>query len=198
MSCVACIVKLCEYYCEISPELVDADYNTSNNRRYKYCRHTCLINPIDIFKEIVDNYDINRKDIQLQLGSASNEVKKWYNFISFGDYTDEDKQKNLIRFQMRANYVTVSVSLAALSPHTCDKLMKFRINTAQILTIEQLKQKLAIEYMFAAESVSLYLSDTNKHFTNRQLLDDMAVKNAWFYPHFNRSVIHIIPNCGVK
>ncbi|XP_054166243.1 uncharacterized protein LOC128963755 [Oppia nitens] len=190
MSCCECLKKSCDnLLCQISPELIDCKYSKDKCLQYNYCRHTSLVAVKDIFTEFIDNYDYNSEDIQLELRDVSNYDNKWYNkyhFFDFSRYTHKHK------LEIRATLVTISVSLVTTQPSA--KLIKYRIYPLKTPTIGQLKQMLAIEYMFAAESVSLYLSDTDQHLSNRQLSDDMAVKNAWFYPHFNRSVINVIPN----
>ncbi|XP_054160986.1 uncharacterized protein LOC128959068 [Oppia nitens] len=202
-----------QYYCRIDIKQIDPNNNSSGDSDFKYlfCRHTGWVRVKDIYYVCVDGY--NETDISLEIRNTnqSNDTNEWLSldqfidFTDYIDYTDEQKRTGSIRFEIRAIKVTVNVSLARLK-HTNklvdnhQSLVPLNILPIQTTTVGELKQQLALKYMFETETVSLYLSDTdtNEPHDNRLLTDDQPIANVWFYGYYSRSVINIVSTKGVK
>ncbi|XP_054160967.1 uncharacterized protein LOC128959048 [Oppia nitens] len=220
-SCTDCYDSCHQYYCRIDIKQIDPNNNNSSGGdediKYLFCRHTVRVAVEDIFKASVDGY--SDTDISLEILSINNNTDNtidddndnndtnWWltkdKSIDFTDYTVEQKQSGSIGFAVRAVRVRINVSLAALKQQSQGSTANqtYDILPIQTPTIGQLKHKLALKYMFATETHTLYLtdlSDTNAPQLGRQLNDYQSIANAWLYGTYSRSVITVIPNKGVK
>ncbi|XP_054160964.1 uncharacterized protein LOC128959046 [Oppia nitens] len=217
-SCTDCYDSCRQYYCRIDIKQIDPNNNSSGDEedfKYPFCRHTVRVTVEDIFNASVDGY--NDTDICLEILSINNntdntidddnnDTNRWLTkdkSIDFTDYTVEQKQEGSIGFAVRAVRVRINVSLAALKQQSQGSTanQSYDILPIQTPTIGQLKHKLALKYMFATETHTLYLtdlSDTNAPQLGRQLNDYQSIANAWLYGTYSRSVITVIPNKGVK
>ncbi|XP_054160990.1 uncharacterized protein LOC128959071 [Oppia nitens] len=208
-----------QYYCRIDIKQVDPNPNPNNSSgdiKYLFCRHTGPVKVKNIFSVCVDGY--NETIISLEIRNnnntnQSNDTNEWLtkdhiiDFADYIDYTDEQKRTGSIRLEIRPIQVTVNVSLAGLKQtHKSDAnqqqslVVPIIILPIQTPTIGQLKQQLALKYMFETETVSLYLSDSGKTRPqdNRQLTDDQPIANVWFYGYYSQSVINIVSTKSVK
>ncbi|XP_054160972.1 uncharacterized protein LOC128959054 [Oppia nitens] len=205
-----------QYYCRIDIKQIDPNNNSNSSGdsdfKYLFCRHTGPVRVKDIYYVCVDGY--NETDISLEIRNTnqSNDTNQWLNcdqFIDFADYiyyTVEQKRTGSIQFEIRPIQVTVNMSLAGLKQtqksdaNQQSLIIPLNILPTQTPTVGQLKQQLALKYMFETETVSLYLSDmdTNEPQDNRQLTDDQPIAYVWFYGYYSRSVINIVSIKSVK